>query len=304
MSNVIHKLPSDDRWLFARETIEILHRHNYEAYLVGGVVRDILLGLEPKDYDIATSAKPEQLLELFPKADKTGYRFGVLRIVKGEHEVQVASFREDSPDSDGRRPVNVTNTDLQGDSKRRDFTINAIYFDPAGMETVDPHDGISDLNQKILRFIGDPYQRIREDHLRILRAVRFASRFDLTIESASFKAITELAYFVDKISPDRLRDELNKSFMEGNPISCLEILHNTKIIPILWDIFFREENLYQEILASFKHSESNHSISPWPAFFKPWKRLNNWKNEVESAMRRLNFPRKLKNMVYLELQDC
>ena len=294
-------MPSDDRWLFARETIEILHRHNYEAYLVGGVVRDILLGLEPKDYDIATSAKPEQLLELFPQADKTGYRFGVIRIVKGEHEVQVASFREDSPDSDGRRPVNVTNTDLQGDSKRRDFTINAIYFDPAGMETVDPHDGISDLNQKILRFIGDPYQRIREDHLRILRAVRFASRFDLTIESASFKAITELAYFVDKISPDRLRDELNKSFMEGNPISCLEILHNTKIIPILWDIFFTERDLFPEILISFKNLNSCDPVNVWSAFFKPWRSLPDWKNKVETGMRRLNFTRKMKKSVYSEL---
>ncbi|MBC8278365.1 MAG: CCA tRNA nucleotidyltransferase [FCB group bacterium] len=304
MSNVIHKLPSDDRWFFARETIETLHRHGFEAYLVGGVVRDILLGLGPKDYDIAASAKPEQLLELFPQADKTGYHFGVLHILKGKHEVQVASFREDSPESDGRRPDEVTFSDLQGDAKRRDFTINAIYFDPVGMKTTDPHDGISDLNNRILRFIGDPWQRIKEDHLRILRAVRFASRFDLTIEAASYEAITALANLAKLISPDRLRDELTKSFTEGNPISCLEILHNTKIIPILWDIFFREEDLFQQIKDSFENVSSFDSVSAWKAFFRPWKRLDNWKNEIENAMRRLNFPRKLKKMIYSELQDC
>lgn len=261
----------------------------------------MLMGVEPKDYDIAADAEPRQLLKIFPQADKTGYRFGVLRIIEGELEVQLASFREDSPESNGRRPAGIVFSDFNGDSRRRDFTINAIYYDPVRDEIADPQNGRSDIEKRIIRFIGDPVKRIEEDHLRIMRAIRFSSRFDFRLETSAFEAIVSRSFLVEKISPDRLRDELTKSFIEGNPLSSLDLLHNTKILPILWDIFFTERDLFPEILISFKNLNSCDPVNVWSAFFKPWRSLPDWKNKVETGMRRLNFTRKMKKSVYSEL---
>ena len=294
-------LPSGENWQFAKDIIAALHREGYRALLVGGGVRDMLMGVEPKDYDIAADAEPRQLLKIFPQADKTGYRFGVLRIIEGELEVQLASFREDSPESNGRRPAGIVFSDFNGDSRRRDFTINAIYYDPVRDEIADPQNGRSDIEKRIIRFIGDPVKRIEEDHLRIMRAIRFSSRFDFRLETSAFEAIVSRSFLVEKISPDRLRDELTKSFIEGNPLSSLDLLHNTKILPILWDIFFTERDLFPEILISFKNLNSCDPVNVWSAFFKPWRSLPDWKNKVETGMRRLNFTRKMKKSVYSEL---
>jgi poly(A) polymerase len=159
------KFPHNLPWSYALELLKLLKFHGYRAYLVGGCVRDILWGLEPGDYDIATSARPQQMFPFLPEVDKIGLRYGVLRVKKGEFHYQIATFRQDDAQSDGRRPKRIFFSDLEGDAKRRDFTINAIYLDPLVPALIDPQNGIPDLETKILRIIGDPAIRLREDHL-------------------------------------------------------------------------------------------------------------------------------------------
>jgi tRNA nucleotidyltransferase/poly(A) polymerase len=158
-----------------------LRQRGFQAWLVGGCVRDMVLGREPKDYDITTDARPDQLLQIFPRAQLVGAQFGVV-LVEG---VEVATFRSDHSYQDGRRPSAVTfETDARQDVLRRDFTINALLLDPSSLtsEVVDYVGGLTDLRGHIIRAIGDPEQRFEEDHLRMLRAVRFAARFGFEIE--------------------------------------------------------------------------------------------------------------------------
>lgn len=267
--------------------------------MVGGCVRDILLGLNPEDYDIATSARPKETLSLFPHADKIGLRFGVLKVEKNGHYFQIATFRRDDAQSDGRRPRRIFFSDLQGDSTRRDFTINAIYLDPVKDEFIDPQNGIADLEAKLLCIIGEPVRRLREDHLRILRAVRFAARFDLRIEPASFSALIKCAPLVEKLSPDRIRNEITRVFLEGNRVFTLELLHKTGILPILWDIFSGEDDdFYRQVVESMSQAAEASPVGVWSAFFRPWmKNLKDADDAVENAMMRLNFPRRFKREV-------
>jgi len=293
------KYPDDNRWQAGVNIIRRLQDQNWAAYFVGGSVRDILLGLKPGDYDIATSCRPKDILRLFPDSDKIGIRYGVISVKTNEGDkFQVATFRRDDTHSDGRRPNRIFFSDLTGDSARRDFTINAIYLDPVNREISDPQNGISDLESKILRIIGNPIRRLREDHLRILRAIRFASRFDLIIEKESFQAIKKSASLVDKISPDRILDELTRTFTGGDRIFSLELLHKTGILAILWDIFIANgEKLYSAIHDSFKLELEPIPAGIWTAFFAPWKDLGIPDEQIEHAMRRINLPRKLKKTI-------
>ena len=195
----------------------------YQAWLVGGCVRDLVLGREPKDYDIATDARPDQLLQLFPRAQLVGAQFGVV-LVDG---VEVATFRSDHSYEDGRHPGEVKfETDPQQDVLRRDFTINALLLDPASLhgEVIDFVGGLADLQAGIIRAIGDPQQRFEEDHLRMLRAVRFAARFGFEIEPGTMAAIQKLHQRITRISPERVRDELVRILTEGAPRRGFELL--------------------------------------------------------------------------------
>lgn len=292
------EFPSGPQWEFALEIVRTLQSGGWEAYLVGGCVRDILLGIEPGDYDIATSSPPRNTLEIFPRADRFGIKFGVLTIRKKGCQCQVAAFRRDHPLSDGRRPQRVYYSDLSGDSSRRDFTINAIYLDPLKKKFIDPWGGIQDLEARILRIIGEPETRLKEDHLRILRAVRFASRFGLTIEPVSMSALKALAPLTTKISPDRIREEITRAFTRGDRVYALEILHITGILQILWDVFSAGgEGLYAQTMESMKESAGTSPADVWSAFFKPWQNLKNHRDLLESAMMKLNFPRKWKRVI-------
>jgi len=198
----------------------------YQAWLVGGCVRDLVLGREPKDYDVSTDATPGQLLEIFPKAQLVGAQFGVI-LVNG---VEVATFRSDHSYEDGRHPGRVTfETDARQDVLRRDFTINALLLDPdhagdpAG-HVVDYVGGLADLKSGVIRAIGDPEQRFEEDHLRILRAIRFAARFGFEIEPGTLAAIQKLHQRIVRVSPERIRDELNRILTEGGPRRGFELL--------------------------------------------------------------------------------
>lgn len=200
-----------------------LRARGFQAWLVGGCVRDLILGREPKDYDISTDATPEQLVQVFPKAQLVGAQFGVI-LVDG---VEVATFRSDHAYDDGRRPVQVTfETDPQKDVLRRDFTINALLLDPTSLdsEVIDSVGGLSDLRNGIIRAIGNPEQRFEEDHLRMLRAVRFAARFGFEIEAATLAAIQKQHQQIARVSPERIRDELVRILTEGAARRGFELL--------------------------------------------------------------------------------
>ena len=160
------------------QIIEQLKKAGHEAYWAGGCVRDMLLGTEPKDFDIVTSAKPDEIEDLLEKTIPIGKEFGVILAIQNGHNFEVATFRSDAGYSDGRRPDAVEFTNAKEDAHRRDFTINALFYDPTTDEIFDYTDGQKDMKEKLVRFIGDPEERIKEDHLRLLRAVRFKNNFD------------------------------------------------------------------------------------------------------------------------------
>ena len=214
----------------AASILQQLRQRGYSAYLVGGCVRDLLLGLAPQDYDIATNASPQDVMSLFPETIAVGAQFGVvLVVVRPEAEeplhIEVATYRSDVGYSDGRHPdaVRYSGT-AKEDVQRRDFTINGLLLDPVKNEVLDYVGGRPDLERRIVRTIGDPRVRFREDKLRMMRAVRFAARLGYEIESATMAAIRELAREIHQVSRERIRDELDKMLTEGQARHCFELL--------------------------------------------------------------------------------
>jgi poly(A) polymerase len=223
----------------AERICRTLREAGHQAYLVGGCVRDILLGREPADYDVATDATPDLVQQLFPHSLAVGAQFGVIVVsensgAKEPVQVEVATFRSDIGYSDGRHPDRVVYaSSAQEDVKRRDFTINALLLDPETGEVLDFVGGREDLRAGIIRAIGRPDDRFREDKLRMVRAVRFAARFRYAIHSATFAAITKLAPEIHQVSAERLRDELTKLLTEGAARRAFELLDETRLLPEL-----------------------------------------------------------------------
>ncbi|MGH9785856.1 MAG: CCA tRNA nucleotidyltransferase, partial [Terriglobia bacterium] len=183
-----------------------LRRGGFQAYFVGGCVRDLLRGAEPKDYDIATDARPEQVLDLFPRALAVGAQFGVVGVLEGEQRVEVATFRNDGLYSDGRRPDEVQySTNPREDVLRRDFTVNGLLLDPLTGKVLDFVEGRRDLSRRVIRAIGNPERRFEEDRLRMLRAVRFAAALEYEIEPETFAAIRRLSSKIATVSAERAR---------------------------------------------------------------------------------------------------
>jgi tRNA nucleotidyltransferase/poly(A) polymerase len=189
-----------------------LHAAGHRAFWVGGCVRDYLLGREPGDYDIATSALPEQIERLFRRTFAVGRKFGVMIVVEGDHQFQVATFRAEADYRDGRHPEQVTFGDAAADARRRDFTVNGLFYDPVAEALHDWVEGGPDLRARIIRTIGSPDERFAEDHLRLLRGVRLAAQLDFQIEPKTFAAIRTHAAKIQAISAERIRDELIKLF--------------------------------------------------------------------------------------------
>jgi len=203
-----------DRRRTALWIVEKLRAAGHVAHFAGGCVRDKLLGREPKDFDVATDAAPADVENLFPRSRGVGAKFGVMLVRKWGHDVEVATFRSDGAYSDGRHPVGVTFGTEREDALRRDFTINGLFFDPVEDRLIDHVGGRADLEAGILRTIGDPDRRFEEDHLRMLRAVRFAARFGFPIEAATRDAIVRRASFLGRISPERVWLELEMILTE------------------------------------------------------------------------------------------
>lgn len=218
----------------AHHIVATLRDNDHEAYWAGGCVRDALLGREPSDYDVATSALPAEIQQCFPNSRAVGAQFGVILVHEAEAEVAVATFRLDHDYLDGRRPASVSFTrSPQEDVRRRDFTINGLLFDPLEDHLLDFVDGRRDLDARLIRAIGTPSERFAEDKLRMLRAVRFAARLDFTIEADTLRAIQEHAREIEQIAPERVRDELNRILTEGGARRGFELLDEAGLLQVI-----------------------------------------------------------------------
>jgi poly(A) polymerase len=215
----------------ATEIVRRLQAEGFEAYFVGGCVRDMVMGLVPKDYDVTTAATPEQVVRFFPEALMVGAQFGVVIVPREAGNVEVATFRSDGAYADGRHPqeVRYSNT-AQEDVRRRDFTINGLLFDPLSDRVLDYVDGQADIRARRLRTIGDPDERLSEDRLRMLRAVRFSARFGFKLDPAALQAIRRLAPQIHSVSAERVRDEIIKILTEGPARAGFELLDQAGLL--------------------------------------------------------------------------
>lgn len=214
----------------AFEIVRTLQTAGHEAYFVGGCVRDLLLGQIPKDYDVVTSARPEGVERLFPHTKPVGRKFGVMLVIHGPCQTEVATFRAEADYRDGRRPERVSFGDPQADAARRDFTINGLFLDPVTQTVRDWVGGQADLRARVVRAIGNPDERFAEDHLRMLRAVRFAARLDFALEPATGASIRRQAARIQGISAERIRDELLRIFRPPHAARGLDLLLETGLL--------------------------------------------------------------------------
>ncbi len=215
----------------ARRITDRLADAGYTAFFAGGCVRDHLLGRVAKDVDIATSARPEEVEALFERTHAIGKAFGVIQVVQDEQVFEVATFRRDLAYTDGRRPTGIEPSTPEEDAKRRDFTINGLFMDPVSGEVIDFVGGGADMEAKLIRAIGDPVERFREDHLRLLRAIRFSSVLGFCIEAKTLGAIQEMAPSLARISVERIREEFTRLLTESpRPGEALERLADTGLL--------------------------------------------------------------------------
>lgn len=213
--------------------VQRLRREGHEAFFAGGCVRDMLLGKAPQDYDIATSARPEEIQRVFADTVPVGAQFGVILVLVDGQSFEVASFRHDGPYLDGRRPSHVRYGSLQEDILRRDFTINGMVYDPIADRVIDLIEGKKDLEHGLIRAIGAARQRFEEDRLRMIRAVRFAASLKFAIEPSTFGAIRELAATVTQVSWERIGDEVTRILTEGGARRGFELLDETGLLKVL-----------------------------------------------------------------------
>jgi poly(A) polymerase len=247
---------------FAVEVVRQLRDRGYEAYWAGGCVRDQLLGRIPVDYDVATSAKPEEIRNVFPhrKTLAVGAAFGVMTVLgpRAAGQIEVATFRQDLGYSDGRHPDQVKFSSPQEDAKRRDFTINGMFYDPLEQKVIDFVGGEDDLKNHVVRAIGDPRLRIEEDKLRMLRAVRFASVFNFHLDENTHAAICEMAPQVTVVSAERIADEMRRTLVQPNRVRAVQLFSSTGLL----------QAILPEVAALVEKNESNTAASidiptPW-----------------------------------------
>jgi len=237
LSSRQHSLHRNEISRHAVSVVERLQQAGYEAYVVGGCVRDLLLQLNPKDYDVATSATPEQVRAEFRNARVIGRRFKLVHVHFGREIIEVATFRANHPEEDDEDASQLASRNesgrilrdnvygtLEDDAQRRDFTINALYYDPTSERILDHTRGVHDIRNRLIRLIGDPEQRYQEDPVRMLRAVRFAAKLDFEIERHSAEPIADLAELLDGIPSARLFDETLKLFLGGKAERTFELL--------------------------------------------------------------------------------
>jgi len=214
----------------AEKIVAALRAAGHEAYFAGGCVRDMVMGIEPHDYDIATSARPEEVVRLFPGSLTVGAQFGVVVVREGAANFEVATFRADAPSLDGRHPEDIRFCSAREDVLRRDFTLNGMLYDPIEKRVIDWVGGREDVQRRILRAIGEAAERFAEDKLRILRAVRFAVRFDYAIEESAYAAMTRLAPTVAGVSAERIREEIVRILTGPRAGRAVRLMHDTGLL--------------------------------------------------------------------------
>ncbi len=274
----------------SRKVCEMLHSHGREAYVVGGAVRDLLLGLRPKDFDVATDAYPDEVHKIFRRSRLIGKRFKLVHVMFGEETVEVSTFRARTAtetDEHGRVLRDNIYGTREDDAIRRDFTINALYYDPASETLLDYHNGLRDLQRKSVRIIGDARARYREDPLRMLRAVRFAAKAGFSIDERTRKPIRELAHLLENVPPSRVYEEMQKLLLSGHAATGLrrlrsEGLHHD-LLPLL-DVIFEQPMGERFVTLALDQTDSRvrsgKSVSPaflfaallWHEVLAAWKK--------------------------------
>ncbi|MBX7232173.1 MAG: CCA tRNA nucleotidyltransferase [Bdellovibrionales bacterium] len=235
-------------WADVVQIIESLENHGYQAVLAGGCVRDALLGLSFHDFDIATSALPSAVEKIFPRTVAVGKNFGVIKVVMGTRSLDVATFRRDGFYADGRHPNTIQFSSLQEDALRRDFTVNALFYSLKEDKVIDFVGGEHDIKNKILRAVGDPFLRFKEDHLRLLRALRFALKLNFSVDQETWQALRVLGSTISTVSKERLTEELEKIFSIPNKKKSLSLLLESSLI----DSCFKkmtENNFYRKYIS-------------------------------------------------------
>ncbi|MEX2141165.1 MAG: CCA tRNA nucleotidyltransferase [Pirellulales bacterium] len=244
--------PDKQRW-FAVEVVKQLRAHEHESYWAGGCVRDELLGHKPKDYDVATSARPDEIRHIFGKRKTLaiGAAFGVITVLgpSGAGQIEVATFRQDVSYSDGRRPDEVRFSSPREDALRRDFTINGMFYDPVEGQLIDFVGGKDDLERRLIRAIGEPRERFTEDKLRMLRAVRFAAAFEFALEEHTEAAIREMAHQLTVVSAERIAAEMRAMLEGAGRANAVELLRQTalleRVLPEVTELDDAEQERWQ-----------------------------------------------------------
>ena len=233
MTDLMATFKSTEKYRAAVEIVRRLKRAKAEAFLVGGCVRDLIMERSPKDFDVATSARPDQVSKLFARTIPIGVQFGVLLVLEKGFSYEVATFRTDLGYKDGRHPEGVRFSTPRQDALRRDFTINGLFYDPLKRQVIDYVDGRKDIKKRLIRAIGDPARRFEEDRLRMLRAVRFAVNLGFQLDPGLLSAIQRSAREVTRVSAERIRDELIKLFTGPHPARGLELLDESGLLSVL-----------------------------------------------------------------------
>ncbi|WP_028357058.1 polynucleotide adenylyltransferase PcnB [Brackiella oedipodis] len=288
-----HKI---NRRLVSRNAIkvcDVLQKNHFQAYIVGGAVRDLILGLQPKDFDVATNATPEEVKRLLRRARIIGKRFKLVHVLFGREIIETSTFRRHSEqkvhsDEFGRILSDNNYGTIIEDAERRDFTLNALYYDPTKEQVLDYHQGIPDLSHRVIRMIGDPELRYREDPVRILRAVRFAAKLNGKLEAGTAEAIPRMTHLISHVPESRLFDETFKLLTCGNALECLQNLRafgvQPSILPLL-DFVLQEVEESEFLQLSMERTDqrirSRQSVSPsflyaailWPRVQQRWQAL-------------------------------
>jgi poly(A) polymerase len=280
----------------AAKTCETLQAAGYAAYVVGGAVRDLILDRKPKDFDVATDARPEQVRALFRRSRIIGRRFRLVHVMCGAETVEVSTFRGGAVEGDGERVADVNGRILRDnvfgtreqDAARRDFTINALFYDPVTQQVLDYHNGVADLKKRRLKMIGNPETRYREDPVRMLRAVRLAASRGLEMEPATRKPISDLAHLLQDVPPSRLFDEMLKLLLSGHAVECVQQLRRNGLhhglLPLL-DVVLEnpagERFVMLALRATDERLGAGKPVAPgflfaallWPQVAEAWNRI-------------------------------
>ncbi len=265
----------------ARQIVQTLQTHGHQAVFAGGCVRDTQMGITPHDFDIATSATPDQVETLFRNTKAVGKAFGVILVNENGMDFEVATFRTDGDYTDGRRPDSIEFATMEEDAQRRDFTINGMFMDPIRDhgQLIDHVNGMDDLLNCTIRFIGDPNLRIQEDKLRMLRAIRFALRFNFEIDPASWTAIQLKSIEVNQIAPERIQEELVKIFREGKPRKAMELLMGSGIAYVILPELTAMHHCQQNPAWHAEGDVLEHTIRVMESI-----RSKNWNEEVSDEL--------------------